>query len=106
MAAYGPRLMMTEVKMTADIQFVYLRREERNYRISLRIIGRIAYGQYWGRSGDVIWWMEGDQLVGFEYVREVEPPWVECADDEIGYKSGLYDNGLPVYAPRDEVNND
>jgi hypothetical protein len=88
--------------MTAEVQFVYLQREGINYRISPRIISGIVYGQYWGRSGDVIWWMEKDRLIGFEYVREVEPPWVECRADEIGYKSGLYDNGLPAYAPRDE----
>jgi hypothetical protein len=78
--------------MTADIQFVYLRREGINYRVSAAYIERIAENQgeprfvhnpkvaTWGasRSGDRIWWYDYDarQIYGFEWISEINA-WVE-----------------------------
>lgn len=84
--------------MTADIQFVYLRREGFNYRVSVRMTDMT----FAGRPGDIIWWFQGDGNVVFEFVhiRDMpEPQWIECVDGEARYKSGLYDNGLPAYGP-------
>lgn len=87
--------------MTADIQFVYLRRDGTNYRTNLHMIDMM----FIGKSGDVIWWLQDGKIVAFEFVYMLhipEPQWIECSNNEAGYKSGLYDNGLPTYAPRYE----
>lgn len=85
--------------MTIDIQFVYLRRGGHNYRVSHTMIDMT----FVGRIGDVIWWWQ-DGEVAFELVDILyvsRPQWIECSEDERGYKTGLYDNGLPLYVRRD-----
>lgn len=62
--------------MIADIQFVYLRREGYNYRVSHTMIDMT----FIGRPGDVIWWYQGEEYIAFECVESLhspQPQWIE-----------------------------
>jgi len=75
--------------MTADIQFVYLRREETTIRTSPRVIEVIAAYQEpvaykeqnprgWFIGGDVVNWRDNGDDIAFEWCPEAGQIWIEC----------------------------